>query len=670
MSVLRLSRLFFVLAVVGMAALLLLSTPRVTAYTSHPSAAPFGVVQVGNGEAGSLQGDITVTEPQNVELLSQFGGVIHSMAVSGTYAYVGIGPRVVVFDVHDPAQPQLVWQSEIMLPALPRQGGHVAVHGNRLYVSQGGRFIIFDLTNPANPVELGSSATPLWEFVISGHYVYGFNQGLQIFDVSNPAAPVLVGSYHMEEVYQFAVAGNYVYVGGTHADEPNGVVILDVSDPSSPAQVAFYYTEGTPDDLAVYGEHLYVLNPSGTPDLVIVDVSVPTDPRLAGTFSSPECGSQALSVIGGYAYIAGAGICILDISDPASPEQVAHLFVPGNGWAMTVVDDYAYITDRSTNLQIVDVSQPDAPEIAGAIYSPDYPKDLVVTGTHAYLVAGKLFILDVSDPGAPSQEAVYDEHSHLTTINVTGKYAYVSPAVTSTQILDVSDPNTPAVVGSYPVSARDIAISGTHAYVTTGGYEFVTLDVSDPVSPTFVSSFLINGPSEKVEVSGARAYVTDREDRLGDPPGFSALDITNPSAPTYVGGFPAARVEDFDVVGDYVYLAGGPILSIRDFSDPAAPILVGSILFPYSGELQAVEVVGDYAYVAAGSAGLRVVNVANPAAPCHVGSFPSDNALNVAVSGGYVYVADAFAGLLVLRHDAPDVPSLCPVLYLPLLHNR
>jgi len=320
-------------------------------------------------------------------------------------------------------------------------------------------------------------------------------------------------------------------------------------------------------------------------------------------------------------------------------------------------------------MRIIDVSQPDAPEVGEAIYSPSWARDLVVTGTHAYLVARRLFILDVSDPNAPSHEAVHDANGYLMSVNVTGKYAYVSPTADGIQILDVSDPATPALVGSHPIGARDIAISGTHAYVTTGWDELVTLDVSNPVSPTFVSSFPINGPSEKVKVAGERAYVTDGQGYRGNPPSFSVLDITNPNAPAYIGGLPIGG-QDFDVVGDYVYLAHTFSLSIWDFSDPAAPTRVGSIPLPDSGHLEAVEVVGDYAYVAASGAGLRVVNVANPAIPCHVGSFPSDYALDVAVFGGHIYLADAFAGLLVLRHDTPDAGFPCRVLYLPLLHNR
>ena len=70
--------------------------------------------------------------------------------------------------------------------------------------------------------------------------------------------------------------------------------------------------------------------------------------------------------------------------------------------------------------------------------------------------------------------------------------------------------------------------------------------------------------------------------------------------------------------GHYAYVGVGPRLVILDVSDPSHPILVGqTAAFP--GVVEGVAVVGNTAYVAAGTAGLRVINVANPAAPVEVG---------------------------------------------------
>ncbi len=54
-------------------------------------------------------------------------------------------------------------------------------------------------------------------------------------------------------------------------------------------------------------------------------------------------------------------------------------------------------------------------------------------------------------------------------------------------------------------------------------------------------------------------------------------------------------------------------LRVIDVSDPAAPVEIGAVDTP--GSAEAVEVVGEIAYVAAYSAGLRVIDVSNPTAP-------------------------------------------------------
>ena len=58
---------------------------------------------------------------------------------------------------------------------------------------------------------------------------------------------------------------------------------------------------------------------------------------------------------------------------------------------------------------------------------------------------------------------------------------------------------------------------------------------------------------------------------------------------------------------------------------------------------------GKYAYVAADSAGLKIINISNPAGPEIVGSCSTNNAAyDIALSENYVYIADYDAGLTVV----------------------
>ena len=66
---------------------------------------------------------------------------------------------------------------------------------------------------------------------------------------------------------------------------------------------------------------------------------------------------------------------------------------------------------------------------------------------------------------------------------------------------------------------------------------------------------------------------------------------------------------------------------------------------------------GDYAYVAAYDAGLRVVDVFTPTNPTEVGYYDTPGyARGVAVAGNYAYVADGGSGLQVVDVSDPERP--------------
>jgi hypothetical protein len=113
---------------------------------------------------------------------------------------------------------------------------------------------------------------------------------------------------------------------------------------------------------------------------------------------------------------------------------------------------------------------------------------------------------------------------------------------------------------------------------------------------------------------------------------------------------------DVAVVGDYAYVvaetAGLRVISV---ADPAHPTEVGHCGTP--GLAYGVAVSGDYAYVADWDSGLRVISVADPAHPVEVGNYAYvPGAADVAVMGDYVHVADNRNGLCVVSVADPANP--------------
>ena len=157
-------------------------------------------------------------------LVGQIGGHSYAVAVQGPIAYLGVGPRLVLLDVSDPARPAVLGRTGV----LPGVVQGVAVSGSHAYVAAGdGGLRVVDVSDPAHPREVGSCDTPgeAWGVAVSGSYAYvaAGDAGLRIVDVSDPAHPREVGSYDTPgSAWDVAVSGSYAYV----ADRDGGLVML------------------------------------------------------------------------------------------------------------------------------------------------------------------------------------------------------------------------------------------------------------------------------------------------------------------------------------------------------------------------------------------------------------------------------------------------------------
>ena len=114
--------------------------------------------------------------------------------------------------------------------------------------------------------------------------------------------------------------------------------------------------------------------------------------------------------------------------------------------------------------------------------------------------------------------------------------------------------------------------------------------------------------------------------------------------------------------GQYVYLGVGPRLVVLDLAFDAAFATYDDLRIgqtePFPGIVRDVVVAGDYAYVAAGAAGLRVINIADPAAPREVAALDVvENAWAIDHEGTPVYLGDyGPSGLHVIDVSAPAAP--------------
>ena len=110
------------------------------------------------------------------------------------------------------------------------------------------------------------------------------------------------------------------------------------------------------------------------------------------------------------------------------------------------------------------------------------------------------------------------------------------------------------------------------------------------------------------------------------------------------------------VNGNYAFVAAGSAsLQVVDVTNRNSPVIAASLAL--AGNANGVRVVGNLAFVAAGSAGLQIIDVTNPLAPALRGTLnTSGNALDVNIQGNVAYVANG-SNLVLVNVANPSVPT-------------
>lgn len=113
-----------------------------------------------------------------------------------------------------------------------------------------------------------------------------------------------------------------------------------------------------------------------------------------------------------------------------------------------------------------------------------------------------------------------------------------------------------------------------------------------------------------------------------------------------------------DVAGNYAYVAAGSAgLVVVDVSDRTAPSVVATLNTP--GNANDVRIVGNLVYIADGGGGLRIIDVTTPATPVVIGFLNTPgSAYDVVVYDGRAYIADGGAGVAIVDVSNPSAPAL------------
>lgn len=300
----------------------------------------------------------------------------------------------------------------------------------------------------------------------------------------------------------------------------------------------------------------------------------------------------------------------------------------------------------------------DYPPLVGSVDTPGTAFAICIRDTYAYVADGPggLQVVDISTPTSPQVVGSAGTPHDATDVYAAGGFAFVA-AGDSVHVIDVSIPAAPQIVGSVglPDQAYGVTVSGNYAYVAAdwfGGLQVV--DVSTPSSPTVVGSYDDYGEARDVAFSDGFVYVAY------PGAGMAVIDVTTPTTPVLVDVliFPGLiSTNRITVAGSYAYVCSGNTGSLRivDISSPAAPFEVAGVPAPINASDAAF--VGDRVFVA--SWAIHVVDVTDRSNPRTVGTVKAGDAVGVAVSGDYCYTACLSNGVQVhLISDPPSSPFL------------
>lgn len=418
--------------------------------------------------------------------------------------------------------------------------------------------------------------------------------------------------------------------------------------------------------------------------------SVAHNVREVGRLDIP--GGGQVVVRDGYAYVGHMrppnGTSIIDVRDPANPRVVAEI-APPSGYShahkVRVVGNLLYANVERDNRhfyrkgeRIGEVEQeltkslgraPSEGEIAAELGVDEADMAELRIGHERGYDEGGFRIFDISDPANP-RELV---HQHTGGIgvhrfDVDERYAYISTEMDGyvgniLVIYDVSDPTAPQEVSRWWMPGQHVAGGETpswkgqrqrlHHALRDGDRLWAScwhggawlIDISDIGNPKTLGTFAYQPPFPEPthtfmripDVVEAReiAIIADEqhEDVPGQPAAFMwVVDVTDPSAMRALSTFHVSALAT-------PYAGMGGRFGLHQFAEQIDGTLIHAAWF---------------------SAGLRIIDIADPSLPREVGSYvpaplgdqPVPQANDVALDeNGLIYLIDRHRGMHVLEYQ-------------------
>ena len=291
------------------------------------------------------------------------------------------------------------------------------------------------------------------DYAYVGTFMYDW---MKAWDVTDPGAPVLTDSVQLDarrindvKIHPNNRIGILTREGAS--DRQNGIVILDLSEPASPSIISEYKrtVPGGVHNVWVEGDLVYAVH-NGTRDIHIIDISDPAAPDEVGRWGLPPSDNKSLHdviVQDGYAYLSywDDGAVTLDVGagthggTPTEPAFVSRYKYPaGNTHTAWRSGGYLFVGDE--------------------IFPDDWNADAAIEAR------GYIHVLDMEDPENPVEVARYEvPEAGAHNIWVEGDRLYVGYYQAGLRVVDISG----ELRGDLYRQGREIAVLKTTDSETT-----------------------------------------------------------------------------------------------------------------------------------------------------------------------------------------------------------
>ncbi len=504
---------------------------------------------------------------------------LYGITVSGQRAYLAAGN--LGFQVWDVS----VSNTPVLLSTV-YVGGFVeklSISGSRLYVVvPGSELLIYDIGGQT-PVLAGTwQIEGINDVFVCGNlaYIACLDPGLCIVDVSNPSACSLLGEFDNFNSRHVRIRGNLAFLSDNHIDH----FLLDISDPTNPIPL-YEFTRNWLDWAYFLDNYLIVI--ANTPgvsrkDLLVYDISVPTQPTLIVTHSLPNS-VRSSWLEGEYLYVIDIdGMSIYNLSDFSNPLLISLSNIPYEAVKVELHNDYAYIADSGHRLLQMNISNPANPFLLSQLPLPQEFMDMELADNLLYLTSneGYLNIVGFSE-NDPPQGSNFELLSSISTggsayrLSVGDYRAYVGQDF-SFKIFNVVEPESPMLLHTYEnntvLFCSRVLKHGNYLFVTGWTGQIWILDITDDFDPQIVAS--IPNPT----LAGGMVIKDNYLYQANSETSTRIYNIANPHSPVFAGYIPTTLADYYSIhlSGGYLFVNYTQINTIvcYDLSVPASPVQI------------------------------------------------------------------------------------------------